>query len=90
MKNTVETVKISDLVPGDLVDMSLILEKLITEHGADVAESERAFAECELVPVLYVEDMGNGCVIVETEGAGGWGLPHDWLIDRCGRDENYC
>ena len=90
MENMVETVKVGDLVPGDLVDMSLILEELITEHGADVTESEREFAECELAPVTYVEDMGNGCVIVETEGAGGWGLPDSWLIDRCGHDESYC
>ena len=90
MVNEIETVKVGDLVPGDLVDMSPILEELITEHGADVTESERHFAEYELAPVAYVEDMGNGCVIVETEGAGGWGLPDNWLIDKCGYDKNYC
>lgn len=90
MINEIETVKIGDLAPGDLVDMSLILEKLITECGAEVDYGDRMMAECEVATVYGIEPETADCVVIHTDEHGSYGVRPNWLIDKCGRAENYC
>lgn len=90
MGDTIETVKVGDLVPGDLVDMSLILEKLITEYGVEVDYGDRMIAEDELATVYGIEPETADCVVIHTDEHGSYGVHPNWLIDKCGRAENYC
>ena len=90
MINEIETVKIGDLAPGDLVDMSLILEKLITEYGAEIDYGDRMMAECEVATVYGIEPETADCVVIHTDEHGSYGVHPNWLIDKCGRAENYC
>lgn len=90
MINEIETVKVGDLVPGDLVDMSLTLEKLITEYGAEIDEVHRMIADDQLATVYGVEYETADCVVVHTDEHGSYGVHPNWLIDKCGHDKNYC
>lgn len=90
MINEIETVKVGDLAPGDLVDMSLILEKLITEYGVEVDYGDRMMAECEVATVYGIEPETADCVVIHTDEHGSYGVHPNWLIDKCGYDKNYC
>ena len=70
--------------------MSLILEKLITEYGAEIDYGDRMIAEDELATVYGIEYETADCVVIHTDEHGSYGVRPNWLIDKCGHDKNYC
>lgn len=78
MPDTFERVKVSDLLPGDLVDMAPVY---VTFNETELGDY--LVAECELAEVVGIwQTDGETGALVGFLNLGSWLLPADYLVSR--------